>query len=83
MTKFIMFFHEALQSYLLAVQQITPLFAYMVSIICFVCVYEKLLEPNPIIWRLNNLCCSVTKICVVSLRVMSLCSYQRWSQYMI
>lgn len=29
MTKFIMFFHEALESYLSAVQQITPIFAYM------------------------------------------------------
>jgi hypothetical protein len=34
MTKSVMFFHEALQSYLLAVQQITPVFAYMVSIVC-------------------------------------------------
>jgi len=34
MTKSVMFFHEALQSYLLAVQQITPVFAYMVSIAC-------------------------------------------------
>jgi hypothetical protein len=37
MTKSVMFFHEALQSYLLAVQQITPVFAYMVSFVC-VCV---------------------------------------------
>lgn len=43
MTKFIMFFHEALESYLSAVQQITPIFAYMVSISCVVhtcCVCE-------------------------------------------
>jgi hypothetical protein len=43
MTKFIMFFHEVLESYISAVQQITPIFAYMVSILyvvqmCCVCV---------------------------------------------
>lgn len=45
MTKFIMVFHEALESYLSAVQQITPIFAYMVSTSCVihvcVCVRER------------------------------------------
>jgi hypothetical protein len=38
-----MFFHEALASYLSAVQQITPIFAYMVSIVFFIYTYEKYL----------------------------------------
>jgi hypothetical protein len=46
MVKFIMFFHEVLQSYLSAVQQITPIFAYLVSITCFLSVYEKLLDQT-------------------------------------
>lgn len=51
MTKFIMFFHEALESYLSAVQQITPIFAYMVSTSCFihvccVCDGERLLRRD-------------------------------------
>jgi hypothetical protein len=50
MTKFVMFFHEALQSYLLAVQQITPVFAYMVSMICF---FLNIEHPC---WRTYTIC---------------------------
>jgi hypothetical protein len=69
MTKSVMFFHEALQSYMLAVQQITPVFAYMVSIVY---VYEKWLWPAPLMCRLEqcllfndeDLCYVITLSCL-------------------
>jgi hypothetical protein len=57
MVKFIMFFHEVLESYLSAVQQITPIFAYMVSIVCFVSVYAKVLRPDSFICTLWLVSC--------------------------
>jgi hypothetical protein len=54
MVKFIMSFHEVVESYLSAVQQITPIFAYMVSIMCFLSMCVKLLVPDSLVCRFQQ-----------------------------
>jgi hypothetical protein len=61
MTKSVMFFHEALQSYLLAVQQITPVFGYMVSIVYMKNGFGQI----HLCAGLNSVSYSLMKICVV------------------